>query len=118
MLIGFPVGKLQLPEEAEVVAGADGLQSAAPLLAVMEGFFTETFLSNCTDSDAARTAIATDDSRKLRHMTKNQGICFGFVNDGLCHMGGDMVRHQAFAPHCFSQTSHYEIMSIVAKGAS
>ena len=77
--------------EAEVVAGADCLQSTAPLAAVLERFFQQLIPYQLrTDSDAARNAILNGYSRKLRYMTKNQGICLSFVSHGLTHIGGDI----------------------------
>ena len=79
--------------EAEVVAGADCVQSTFPIAAVLQEFVSQQLPSQlCTDSNSARTAFVNGYSRKLRYIKKNQRVCLGFVTDSLERTGGEAVR--------------------------
>ena len=79
--------------EAEVVAGADCVQSTFPIASVLEEFECQQLpFQLCTDSNSARTAFVNGYSRKLRYIKKNQRICLGFVSDSLERTGGEAVR--------------------------
>ena len=79
--------------EAEVVAGADCVQSTFPMAAVLEESVSQQLpFQLCTDSNSVRTAFVNGYSRKLRYIKKNQRVCLGFASDSLERTGGEAAR--------------------------
>ena len=70
--------------EAETVVGAECLQSFLPVLDVVETVVGSPVpCALLTDSDAARAAMRSGYSRKMRYFKKTQHICFGCIGDAI-----------------------------------